>query len=52
MKGPAVEEEIKCSKNAIRMLGGRIEHIEKVQIEDSDLNHNLVIIRKLQRHIR
>jgi len=47
MKGPAVEDEIKLSKNAIRMLGGRIEHIEKVQIEDSDLNHNLVIIKKI-----
>ncbi|MGH4137486.1 16S rRNA (guanine(527)-N(7))-methyltransferase RsmG [Clostridium sp.] len=47
MKGPAVEEEIKSSKNAIRMLGGRIEHIEKVQIEDSDLDHNLVIISKI-----
>lgn len=47
MKGPAVEEEIKQSKNAIRMLGGRVEHIEKVQIEDSDLNHNLVIISKI-----
>jgi len=47
MKGPAVEEEIKLSKNAIRMLGGKIEHIEKVQIEDSDLNHNLVIIKKI-----
>jgi len=47
MKGPAVEEEIKLSKNAIRMLGGRIEHIEKVHIEGSDLNHNLVIISKI-----
>lgn len=47
MKGPAVEEEIKQSQNAIRMLGGRIEHIEKVEIEDSDLNHNLVIISKI-----
>ncbi|MCB2356631.1 16S rRNA (guanine(527)-N(7))-methyltransferase RsmG [Clostridium estertheticum] len=47
MKGPAVEEEIKLSKNAIRMLGGQIEHIEKVQIEGSDLNHNLVIIKKI-----
>ena len=47
MKGPAVEDEIKLSKNAIRMLGGQIEHIEKVQIEGSDLNHNLVIIKKI-----
>lgn len=47
MKGPSVEDEIKSSKNAIRILGGRIEHIEKVQIEDSDLDHNLVIISKI-----
>jgi 16S rRNA (guanine527-N7)-methyltransferase len=47
MKGPAAEDEIKCSQNAIRKLGGRIEHIEKVQIEDSDLKHNLVIISKI-----
>lgn len=47
MKGPAAEEEIKCSQNAIRKLGGRIEHIEKVQIEDSDLKHNLIIISKI-----
>lgn len=47
MKGPAAEEEIKCSQNAIRKLGGRIEHIEKVEIEDSDLKHNLVIISKV-----
>mgnify|MGYP001605849129 FL=1 len=47
MKGPAVEDEIKLSKNAIRVLGGQIEHIEKVQIEGSDLNHNLVIIKKV-----
>ena len=47
MKGPAVEEEIKQSTNAIKLLGGRIEHIEKVEIEGSDLNHNLVIISKI-----
>lgn len=49
MKGPAVEEEIKQSTNAIKLLGGRIEHIEKVEIEGSDLNHNLVIISKVSK---
>ena len=53
MKGPAVEEEIKQSTNAIKLLGGRIEHIEEVEIEGSDLKHNLVIISKVSKtHIK
>jgi 16S rRNA (guanine527-N7)-methyltransferase len=48
MKGPAIEEEMKDAKNAIKILGGEIEEILKVDIEGSDLNHNLVIIRKLK----
>ena len=43
MKGPAVEEEIKQSTNAIDAIGWKNRTIEKVEIEDSDLNHNLVI---------
>ena len=48
MKGPSVEEEIKAGKNAVSMLGGKIEDIIKVEIENSDLNHNLVIIKKIK----
>lgn len=48
MKGPAVEEEIKEGKNAIAILGGKIEDIIKVEIEDSNLNHNLVVIKKIK----
>ncbi|MBC2582646.1 16S rRNA (guanine(527)-N(7))-methyltransferase RsmG [Clostridium sp. DJ247] len=48
MKGPSVDEEIREGKNAISLLGGKIDDIIKVAIEDSDLNHNLVIIKKIK----
>ncbi|EQB86495.1 hypothetical protein M918_13970 [Clostridium sp. BL8] len=48
MKGPAIDEEMKDAKNAIKLLGGEVEKILKVDIEGSDLNHNLVVIRKIK----
>lgn len=48
MKGPAVTDEINDSKNAITVLGGSLEKIIEVNIEDSDLKHNLVIIEKIK----
>lgn len=48
MKGPSVEEEIKEGKNAVSILGGKIEEIMKIEIENSDLNHNLVVIKKVK----
>ena len=48
MKGPSAEEEIIQAKNAICILGGKIEDIISVNIEDSDLKHNLVIVRKIK----
>lgn len=47
MKGPSVDTEIFDAKAAISLLGGKLEDIVKVDIEDSDLKHNLVIIRKI-----
>jgi len=48
MKGPAIEEEMKDAKNAIKILGGQVEKIIEVDIEGSDLNHNLVVIKKIK----
>lgn len=48
MKGPSVDEEIKESKDAIELLGGKLEDIIKINIENSDLNHNLVVIKKIK----
>ncbi|OAA83096.1 16S rRNA (guanine(527)-N(7))-methyltransferase RsmG [Clostridium ljungdahlii] len=47
MKGPSVEDEIKESKKAVSILGGKIEDI--IRIENDDLNHNLVVIKKVKR---
>lgn len=46
LKGPAVEDELKDSSGAIKKLGGSISKIIPVKIEGSDLNHNLVVIKK------
>lgn len=48
MKGPSVEKELKESKNAISILGGKVEDMIKVTIEGSDLGHNLIIVKKIK----
>lgn len=48
LKGPAIEEEMNDAKNALKILGGKVERIEEVTIEGSDLNHNLVVIKKIK----
>ena len=45
LKGPAIEEELESSKNAIEILGGKLKSV--VEIEDSDLKHNMVIVSKV-----
>lgn len=46
LKGPSVSGEIDDSKNAVKILGGTIKEIIEVKIEDTDLEHNLVVISK------
>ncbi|CAG7838951.1 MULTISPECIES: 16S rRNA (guanine(527)-N(7))-methyltransferase RsmG [Clostridium] len=48
LKGPSVDEEVKIAKKAISILGGKLEEIREVEIENSDLKHNLVIIKKIK----
>ena len=48
MKGPNAENEINEANKAITTLGGKLEQVIEVKIEDSDLNHNLVIIKKIK----
>ncbi len=48
-KGGKVEEELKDSENAIRLLGGKVERVETVNLEDESAeNHALVYIRKVK----
>lgn len=47
MKGPNYEKELEESKRAIEVLGGKIEKIEKIVI-DNEFERNLIIIKKVK----
>ena len=48
MKGSNVEEELDTSKNAIKILGGKIQKIEEFNLPKSDIIRNVIIIKKLK----
>ena len=48
MKGPNVEQELEDAKNAIKLLGGKIEKIEKFNI-NQEFERNLIIIKKINK---
>ncbi|EJO5348119.1 16S rRNA (guanine(527)-N(7))-methyltransferase RsmG [Clostridium botulinum] len=48
MKGPSVEEEIIEATKSIEILGGKLEDIIEIDIEGTDLKHNLAIIKKVK----
>ena len=48
LKGPAVDQEIEESDVAIKTIGGELEQICEVKIEDTDLRHNLVVVKKIK----
>ncbi len=45
-KSDHVDEEIENSKNAIKMLGGKIEKIEKFILPDTDIKRAIIKIKK------
>lgn len=47
MKGSNIEEEIQESKKAISVLGGKIEKREEFQLPKSNMDRNIIIIRKI-----
>lgn len=47
MKGPKAVEEIEKSKKALGILGGKIEKIENIKIND-EMERNIVIITKVK----
>lgn len=48
LKGPAIEEELSNAKNAIGTLGGKLKEVIELEIEDTDLKHNIVIVEKVR----
>ena len=51
MKGPNSKEEIIEAENAIKILGGKIENIDKIILPESEIERNIIIIRKMRRSI-
>lgn len=47
-KGPDVDNELKDASKAIDILGGKLDRIEKPNINGFDLNHNLLYIKKIK----
>lgn len=48
MKGSEVDEEIKEAEKALKILGGSIENIEFVTLPNSNIEHSLIIIKKIK----
>lgn len=48
MKGPNIIEEINLAKNALKELGGEIEKIDNLKLPDSNIERNLIIIKKIR----
>ena len=47
LKGPKANEELCMAKKAIALLGGEFERMENYDLSDTDLNHNIVVIKKI-----
>ena len=46
LKGPAIDEELENGKKAIKILGGELKEIIEISIEETDLKHNIVDIKR------
>ena len=46
MKGVNAEEEILEAKNAIQILGGKIEKVDEFLLVDTDMKRNIIVIKK------
>lgn len=48
MKGPKADDELKEASKAIELCGGEFEEIKKYAIDETDYDHNLVVIKKIK----
>ncbi len=48
MKGPDIEEELKLSDNAIKLLGGNVVETRLITLPNSDIVHSLIVIEKIR----
>lgn len=47
MKGANIDEELKSSENAIKILSGKLVHIDEFMLPNSDFNRNIIVIKKV-----
>jgi 16S rRNA (guanine527-N7)-methyltransferase len=47
-KSAAADEELETAKNAIFILGGKIQNVVKFQLPDSDMGRSLICIEKVK----
>lgn len=48
MKGCNIEEELDEAQNAIFKLGGKLEKIEKIKLPQTEIERNIIIIKKVK----
>lgn len=48
LKGPSVDIEIENGLKAIKVLGGKLIEVVQVNVEDTNLKHNIVIVQKVK----
>lgn len=46
MKGPEIEKEMQEAQRALKELGGKIEKVDNMMLPQTDIQRNLIIIRK------
>lgn len=48
MKGNNVEDEITSAKNAISVLGGKLESVDEFKLPNSDISRNVIVLSKVK----
>ena len=46
MKGAEIEDELENAKYAIKLLGGKVDKVEKIEISDEHMGRNIILIKK------
>ena len=46
MKGSEIEDELENAKYAIKLLGGKVDKVEKIEISDEHMGRNIILIKK------
>lgn len=48
MKGANIQEELDEANKAIEILGGRVEKVDLLLLPDSDMERNIIVIKKVK----